>query len=85
MLLLLLKPRPGEAVQDVGAWPALRSLRSELGTCWAEGEEFIQWQPPPGVSHLPQSLTPGAAALEAPEGSQPGQWGPDPVGACGGG
>lgn len=40
---------------------------------------------PPGVSHLLQPLTSGAAAPDAPEGSQPGHWGPDPVGACGGG
>lgn len=39
---------------------------------------------PPGVSHLLQPLTSGAAAPDAPEGSQPGHWGPDPVGACGG-
>lgn len=39
---------------------------------------------PPGVSYLPQPFPSGAAALDAPEGSQAGQRGPDPIGAGGG-
>lgn len=75
-----------KTVQDVrstGAQPVLRGLRSELGMRWAEGKSSSSGSPTRCVPS-PPAFTPGAAALDVPEGAQlvsgepvvGGSWGP---------